>query len=344
MDYASWVQAWCGLLEYPIPDDATASTSTPTGLDIDTVIPRAIEYTELRIQRDLDLIGTTTTARGALLANQRLQTLPQVNIPAVGDIPVLLGTPVPPGSIVTTTNASMAVNVEWDGHGLTAGQMVSFLLPLPVGGITIGGDYSIITVVDANNFTINTSFNASANASAVVVGSGIYVVCTQISLVIGASNVYPYLGGVKQPPIEPVTRDFLDFAWPDDASLGTTVLPQQWCPNDQTNVLVGPAPPARSVFEAVGTMRIPQLSPTNYSNFLTQQFPDLYLTCSMVWFSGWQRDFGAQSEDPKLAQSWESQYQTLLSSAKVEESRKSFANMYPSPSNPSGLTAKSQGN
>lgn len=332
MDYASWITAICSLLEYPIPDATAAATATPTGLDaFDDIIPRAIEYTELRIQRDLDLVSTTVTSPGTMIPNQRLQTLPQVNIPAVGQIPALLGTPIPPGSTLTTSAASMSVNVHWVAHGLTAGQLVSLLVPLVVGGLTMGGDYQIITVVDPDNFTLNAGFDATSAATGAVIGNGIYVVCTQVRL-------------TGQPPLEPVTRDFLDYAWPDNSSLGSTILPQQWCPNDQTSVYVGPAPATALGFEVVGTMRIPQLSVDNYSNALTQFWPDLYLAASMVFFSGYQRDFGAQAEDPKMAQSWESQYQALLSSAKVEEARKSFANMFPSPSNPSGLTAKSQGN
>lgn len=331
MDYAGWVQAWCGLLEYPIPDLTTAATAAPTGLDIDTVIPRAIEYTELRIQRDLDLVATTVTSAGHMIANQRLQVLPQVNIPAVGQIPALLDTPIPPGSLLTTTAASMIVNVYWPAHDLIAGQLVSLLVPLVIGGLTMGGDYQIITVLDADNFTLNAGFDATSDATGTVIGNGIYVVCTQVRL-------------TGQPPLEPVTRDFLDYAWPDDSSLGGTILPAQWCPNDQTSVYVGPAPATALGFEVVGTMRIPMLSVENYTNFLTQFFPDLYLAASMVWFAGWQANYGAQSGDPAQSQSWESQYQILLKSAQVEESRKQFANMFPSPSNPAGLTAKSQGN
>jgi hypothetical protein len=142
--------------------------------------------------------------------------------------------------------------------------------------------------------------------------------------------------------MEPVTRDFLDYAWPDNASLGSGILPVQWCPNDQASVYVGPAPATALGFEVVGTMRIPMLSVENYTNFLTQFFPDLYLAASMCFFAAYQRDTGAQGDG--LMQMWETTYTTQLKSATVEEARKQFANMYPSPSNPSGLTAKSQGN
>jgi hypothetical protein len=87
-------------------------------------------------------------------------------------------------------------------------------------------------------------------------------------------------------------------------------------------------------------MRIPQLSSVNYTNFLTQQFPDLYVACSMIWFAGFQANYGTQGDDPQQAVSWESQYQLLLKSAAVEEARKQFSDMFPSPSKPTGLTAQ----
>ena len=46
------------------------------------------------------------------------------------------------------------------------------------------------------------------------------------------------------------------------------------------------------------------------------------LAASMIEASAWMRDFGGMSDDPKMALSWESHYQTLLKSALEEEARK----------------------
>jgi hypothetical protein len=46
---------------------------------------------------------------------------------------------------------------------------------------------------------------------------------------------------------------------------------------------------------------------------------------SMIFVSGYQRNFGRQSDDPAMSQSYESQYQALLRGATVEEYRKKFA-------------------
>lgn len=331
MDYSGWITAVCSLLEYQVSNPASA---TPTNVDaFNAILPSTIDYTENRLQRDLDFLATTvTTATGTMVPNSRLLALPSVDLPAVSNIPLLIGTPVPANSILSTTNGSMIVNVYWPDYQVIVGvgENVSILNPIKIAGLTLGGVYQIISEVDADNFTINISFDANADASVVVIGNGIYIVTTQIR---------PIVNGSKLPPLEPVSRDYLDYAWPDDLSPGPDILPLQWCPNDQATVLVGPAPDQAYGFEAVGTMRVPQLSAANYTNFLTQQFPDLYVACSMVYISGYQRDYGQQSDDPQRAQSWENQYQLLLRSAGVEETRKRFANMFPSPTNPNTLKA-----
>jgi len=44
----------------------------------------------------------------------------------------------------------------------------------------------------------------------------------------------------------------------------------------------------------------------------------------MVYISAYQRNFGRMSDDPSMAQSYESQYQALVKAAGVEEYRKKF--------------------
>lgn len=123
-------------------------------------------------------------------------------------------------------------------------------------------------------------------------------------------------------PLVPVTRDFLDLAWP--SSTGST-LPQYYAPITQTGFIVGPWPDAAYTVEVIGTVRPAALSATNATTFLTQYLPDLFIAASMVFVSGWMRDFSSQSDDPQSAQSWENQYKTLFASANGEEVRKKYA-------------------
>jgi len=48
------------------------------------------------------------------------------------------------------------------------------------------------------------------------------------------------------------------------------------------------------------------------------------MAASMVFGSGFMRDFGSQTDDPQQSGSWETQYQALLRSADVEELRKKY--------------------
>lgn len=119
-----------------------------------------------------------------------------------------------------------------------------------------------------------------------------------------------------------VVRDFLDTVW--NSSTGAT-LPKFFAMIDQFNIIVGPWPNANYIMEVIGTIRPNPLSETNTSTFLTQYLPDLFLAASMIFASGYMKDFGSQADNPAQSQSWESQYEKLFASANGEELRKKFA-------------------
>ena len=160
---------------------------------------------------------------------------------------------------------------------------------------------------------------------------GIFQVVSQVALIIG---------GVKQPAMTPVSRDYLAQVYPSDIIISTPSLPIYWCPRDQVSINVGPAPDAAYGVEIVGTQRLNPMSSTNTSNFLSINFPDLYLYSSMIEWSGFQRDYGSQSDDPKMALSWATLYQETLKSANVEEARKKFMSQGSSSRLPHPLTAQ----
>ena len=129
----------------------------------------------------------------------------------------------------------------------------------------------------------------------------------------------PELGQRNQ--LVPTTRDFLDTVW--NSSTGSSV-PEYFAMIDQFNVIVGPWPDQSYGVEVIGTIRPAPLSSSNPNTFLTQYLPDLFLAASMIFASGYQRDFGSQADNPQQAQSWENQYTLLMQSANAEELRKKF--------------------
>jgi len=149
---------------------------------------------------------------------------------------------------------------------------------------------------------------------------GIFVVVKEVAL---------FLGGQRQPPLEWTSRGFFDFAWPSDTAPVAPSIPVQWTPNDQTSILVGPAPDTNYGVAIVGTQRIQQLSSSHTSNFLSVNFPDLYIAAACIWTAGYQRDFGIQSADPAKSMSWEALYQSRLASYNKEEVQKKFAGLVP---------------
>jgi len=120
----------------------------------------------------------------------------------------------------------------------------------------------------------------------------------------------------------PVSRDTLDILYPS-SHVGTGI-PQYFAMADPTTALLGPAPDAAYAVEVIGTVRPAALSSTNQTTPITSYLPDLFMAASMVFMSGYMRNFGSQADDPKMAQSWESQYQTLKASADLEQARQRF--------------------
>lgn len=119
-----------------------------------------------------------------------------------------------------------------------------------------------------------------------------------------------------------VTHDFMDLTYPNDGPAAYQAMPLYYAMLTQTTALVGPSPDAAYVLEAVCTERPAPLSASNTTTVLTDMLPDLFMAASLIWMASYQKNFGAASDDPKMAQSWEAQYAQLMASAKSEEFRK----------------------
>ena len=68
-------------------------------------------------------------------------------------------------SPIATTSGSKLVTVTASGHGGTAGTFVTITSTSSVGGLTISGEYQMVTVPDGNTFTIASSTAASSTAT-----------------------------------------------------------------------------------------------------------------------------------------------------------------------------------
>ena len=150
--------------------------------------------------------------------------------------------------------------------------------------------------------------------------SGYILVTNGFNVITPSTQTNPEEG--TRVPLTPTSRDYLDNVWP--SFTGSTTPTEYAMITDQTIVL-GPWPDANYTIEVIGVVQPAPLSATNVTTFLSLYLPDLLTAAVMVFMQGYQRDYGAQSDDPNSAQSWEAQYDKLFASANVFELRKKYS-------------------
>lgn len=129
--------------------------------------------------------------------------------------------------------------------------------------------------------------------------------------------------GTRQ-QFSPASLDLIDTVWPQESLTvdPSAVTDRWWAMRDASTIVVAPTPNDTYTAEITGMFRPLQLSGSNPTTYLSLNYPDLLLAASMISVAAYLRDYGAESEDPKLAQSWESQYGKLQQSAMAEEQRR----------------------
>lgn len=172
---------------------------------------------------------------------------------------------------------------------------------------TVVRDSSGTLTVGTRNFTLPTSL-------------GRFVVTNGINVITPAGTIVPDAGTRVQ--LVPVSRDFLDLAWP---SITGAATPGMYAMITDQQIIVGPAPDAAYTVEVIGTIRPTPLSASNTTTYLTQYLPDLWFAATMIFLTGYQQNFGAQADNPQMAVSWSSTYDKLIASANIEEQRKRYA-------------------
>lgn len=220
-----------------------------------------------------------------------------------------------------TALATLSVVPETDANWLS-------ILPdaIEYAELRIYRDLDLLSTVQAN-----TSFSTTANASKVALTQGTFVTLQNVNVITPAGTSNPDLG--TRVPLLPVSKEYIQYAWPSSTN---AAVPSYFAMIDERTFSLGPWPDAAYTLEIIGTVRPDTLSVSNPTTFISQYLPDIFLMASMIFISGYQRNFGRQSDDPQMAQSYESQYTALLKGATVEEYRKKYqssgwTSMSPSP-------------
>lgn len=135
--------------------------------------------------------------------------------------------------------------------------------------------------------------------------------------------------GTNSTAITPASQDYIRSVYagaangpPERFALIGSASGTPWALGMQ--VLLGPAPDAAYPMTAYVTQRPDPLSATNTTTFISLNLPDLFWAASMIFWSGYNRNFGMMSDDPRQATSWSAEYQRLRDGAAKEEVRKKF--------------------
>jgi len=164
------------------------------------------------------------------------------------------------------------------------------------------------------------------NRALVIPASEGLVTLQQINIITPAGAT---AGTGSRNPCLPTTKERLDFEWGSatGAAMPTLFAPFNQTQSNDTTVIFGPWPDVGYSVEIIGTIRPASLSSGNTSTWISMNVPDLMLAASMVFISGYQRNFGraGMMDDPEIAVSWQKQYDRHLATAIAEETRKKFA-------------------
>jgi hypothetical protein len=167
----------------------------------------------------------------------------------------------------------------------------------------------------------NSSYSLSVGSNSLTILTSSFVSLQTFEVIDGSGNSTPLL---------PIGKEYIQNVY---GSGSTTGLPKYFAVyggdsattgKTSQNIIIGPGANSTYTVRLTGTVRSEPLSASNTTTFISVYLPDLFIMASMIYISAYQRNFGRQSDDPQMAQSYESQYQALKASALVEENRKKF--------------------
>jgi hypothetical protein len=173
---------------------------------------------------------------------------------------------------------------------------------------------STVTTNDTYTTTAGTPFASFTLAD--------FITLQQINVITPAGETVPNSG--TRNPLLPATKEFLNLVYPSSSSAALPEYFAMFTQDTDNVVLFGPWPDDTYTLELVGTYRPASLSSVNTTTFIGTYLPDLLIMASMIYVSGYQRNFGRANDDPQMAVTYESQYKALLQGATVEEARKKF--------------------
>ena len=168
--------------------------------------------------------------------------------------------------------------------------------------------------------TSNSTYATTTGGPKLVFSIADFITVQEVNVITPAGETNPDSG--TRNALLPVTKEYLHYVYPDVTNAG---VPNNFAMLSQNILLLGPWPDSNYTVEIIGTYRPNSLSATNTTTFISLYLPDLFIMASMIYVSGFQRNFiSAAANDPGMPVNYETQYQALLRGATVEEYRKKF--------------------
>ncbi len=168
-----------------------------------------------------------------------------------------------------------------------------------------------------------TGYALTAGNRTLTIPEGTIVVSEQINIITPVGETNPNAATATRNSCLPTTKEYLDLVYGNN-SAANRAMPTYFAPFNDNLFYFGPVPDQNYNVEIVGTVRPASLSASNTTTFLSLYFPDIMIMASMIYVSGYQRNFGRANDDPQMAVTYESQYKALLQGATIEEARKKF--------------------
>ncbi len=171
----------------------------------------------------------------------------------------------------------------------------------------------------------------------------LFVVSEQINVITPAGETDADSPTATRNPCQPTTKEFLDAVYGSSA-VANRGVPKYYAPFNDNLFYLGPTPDQAYTVEIVGTYRPNSLSAIDTTTFISLYLPDLFIMASMIYVSAYQRNFSSASgNDPQMPVTYETQYQTLLKGAQVEEARKKYESSGWSSQSPATIATPSRG-
>lgn len=118
--------------------------------------------------------------------------------------------------------------------------------------------------------------------------------------------------------LQRVSVEAINWMWPDATY---AAVPEIYAILNDRTAIFAPTPDAGYRAEFYGIHQLETISADNPTNWISINLPEMLIAASMIFGTGYQRDFGAMSEDPRASLSWEVEYQSLLKSQTVQSFR-----------------------